>query len=137
MPEYIDTWKVFLPKANGASGMLGDEPARLISRPVVGKPYDIATDTFICVGSLEDEAQANALFKYLNGKFARILIGILKVTQDNTADKWAYVPLQDFSDHSDIDWDKTTSEIDLQLYEKYGISADEIAFIESKVASLE
>jgi hypothetical protein len=126
-----------LPKANGASGMLGDEPARLISKPVVGKPYDIATDTFICVGSFENEASANALYKYLNGKFARILLGILKVTQDNTADKWEYVPIQDFTHDSDIDWSKSIAEIDKQLYTKYGLSPDEIAFIEAKVEPME
>ncbi len=137
VPEYINSWKVFLPKANGASGMLGDEPARLISKPVVGKPYDIATDTFICVGSFENEASANALYKYLNGKFARILLGILKVTQDNTADKWEYVPIQDFTHDSDIDWSKSIAEIDKQLYTKYGLSPDEIAFIEAKVEPME
>ena len=136
-PEYVDTWKVFLPKANGASGMLGDEPARLISKPVVGRAFDIATDTFICVGSLANEAQANALYKYLNCKFARVLLGVLKVTQDNTSEKWEYVPMQDFSDSSDIDWTKSISEIDIQLYEKYGLSVDEISFIESKVAPIE
>lgn len=137
LPEYVNTWKVFLPKANGASGMLGEEPARIISKPAVGNPDDIATDTFICVGSFTDEAQAKALYKYLNGRFSRILLGILKVTQDNTSDKWAYVPLQDFSDHSDIDWTLTIPEVDKQLYEKYGLTAEEIDFIESKIAPME
>lgn len=136
-PEYINTWKVFLPKANGASGTLGDEPARLISKPVVGRPCDIATDTFICVGAFNNEESANSLYKYMNGKFARILLGILKVTQDNTADKWEYVPMQDFTCHSDIDWSKSIADIDKQLYAKYGLTPDEIAFIESKVEPME
>ena len=137
LPEYTNTWKVFLPKANGASGMLGDEPARLISKPVVGKNYDIATDTFICVGSFENETSANALYKYITSKFARILLGILKVTQDNTSDKWEFVPMQDFTSTSDIDWTKPNSEIDKQLYSKYGFTPNEIAFIESKVEPME
>ena len=136
-PEYINKWKVFLPKANGASGMLGDEPARMISKPVIGKPFDIATDTFICVGAFNDETSANALYKYMNGKFARVLLGILKVTQDNTADKWKYVPLQDFSNNSDIDWSKTIHEIDKQLYAKYNLDESEIAFIESMIKPME
>ncbi len=135
--EYVSAWKVFLPKANGASGMLGEEPARLISKPVVGEPFDIATDTFICVGPLASKAHAEALYKYINGKFARVLLGVLKVTQDNTSEKWEYVPTQDFSNSSDIDWSKSIPEIDNQLYKKYGLSDNEIAFIESKVAPIE
>ena len=136
-PEFIGKWKVFLPKANGASGMLGDEPARIISKPAIGRPYDIATDTFICVGAFDDEAQANALYKYINGKFARVLLGILKVTQDNTPDKWSYVPIQDFTNNSDIDWTRSISEIDAQLYKKYCLDANEIAFIESMIQPME
>ena len=135
--SFVGSWKVFLPKANGASGMLGDQPARLISKPVIGEPNDIATDTFICVGAFESEDQVNALNKYICCKFSRALLGVLKVTQDNSPDKWNYVPMQDFSKQSDIDWTKSISEIDSQLYTKYHLSEDEIAFIEAKVAPLE
>lgn len=65
------------------------------------------------------------------------MLGILKVTQDNPPDRWAYVPLQDFTEKSDIDWGKSVAEIDRQLYKKYGLSEDEIAFIESKVEEME
>ena len=64
------------------------------------------------------------------------MLGIVKVTQDNTVAKYSKVPLQDFTSNSDIDWTKSISEIDQQLYKKYGLSDDEIKFIETKVQSM-
>ena len=61
---------------------------------------------------------------------------MLKVTQDNSKDIWRYVPLQNFTSESDIDWSKSIADIDKQLYAKYGLTAEEIAFIESKVKSM-
>ena len=105
----IGKWKVLLPKANGASGMLGDTPARLISKPVVGKPQDVSTDTFVFVGSYSNYEEAKATLNYINSKFARILLGALKVTQNNSKDTWAFVPLQDFTETSDINWSTSIS----------------------------
>ena len=65
------------------------------------------------------------------------MLGVLKATQDNPPAKWAYVPMQDFTDESDIDWSKPIEEIDQQLYKKYGLSEDEIAFIEKNVTAME
>ena len=70
-------------------------------------------------------------------KFCRAMLGILKVTQHNPPQTWAKVPLQDFTASSDIDWSKSVAEIDLQLYKKYSLSAEEINFIESKVRTME
>lgn len=64
------------------------------------------------------------------------MLGVLKVTQHNPASKWTYVPVQDFTETSDIDWSKSISEIDQQLYAKYGLDDDEIEFIESRVKSM-
>jgi len=60
----------------------------------------------------------------------------LKITQHNIQETWLNVPLQDFTTNSDIDWSKAIPEIDKQLYKKYGLSADEISFIESKVREM-
>lgn len=64
------------------------------------------------------------------------MLGILKITQDNTRDKWKYVPMQDFTASSDIDWSQSVHEIDLQLYKKYGLDEQEINFIESHVKEM-
>lgn len=134
---WIDKYKVFIPFSNGASGTLGEKAARLISKPVIGYPGDCITQTFISVGCFDTEDEAIHLLKYVKSKFARVLLGILKVTQGNKADTWEYVPMQDFTNNSDIDWSKSIPEIDIQLYSKYGLTPNEIAFIESKVETME
>lgn len=131
-PESLKKYKVALPKSNG-SGVLGE----VLSSPLVLEPQVGATYTFITIGSYDTDAEAQACLKYVKTKFARTLLGVLKVTQHNPASAWKYVPLQDFSSDSDIDWTKPIPEIDQQLYAKYGLDTDEIAFIEAKVKYME
>lgn len=64
------------------------------------------------------------------------MLSILKVTQNNPRNTWAKIPLQDFTSKSDIDWSKSIHEIDLQLYKKYGLDANEIKFIETHVKEM-
>ena len=75
--------------------------------------------------------------KYIKTKFARAMLGILKVTQNNDKSTWKCVPLQDFTANSDIDWTKSIPEIDQQLYKKYGLSEEEIDFIETHVKEMD
>lgn len=135
--NWIDKYKVFVPFSNGASGALGKEAARLISKPVLGFPGDGMTQTFIGFGSLNTENEGVSLLKYIKSKFCRVLLGILKVTQGNKSETWEYVPLEDFTAKSDIDWTKSIPEIDQQLYKKYGLDQNEINFIESKVKAMD
>ena len=88
------------------------------------------------IGCFDSESEAKALLKYLKSKFARTLLGILKTTQHNPPEKWKFIPLQDFTSASDIDWSKSVPEIDRQLYAKYGLSEDEVNFIESHVKEM-
>ena len=67
----------------------------------------------------------------------RALLASLKRTGSITKDKWSNVPLQDFTTASDINWSKSVAEIDRQLYAKYGLSPDEINFIETHVKEME
>ena len=64
------------------------------------------------------------------------MLGIHKITQHNSAEKWQYVPLQNFTETSDIDWSKSIAEIDQQLCKKYGLTPDEIKFIETHVKEM-
>lgn len=89
------------------------------------------------VGKFETLAEAIAVLKYIKSKFARTLLGTLKVTQDNPRETWLNVPLQDFTEKSDIDWSKSVAEIDQQLYKKYHLSDEEIAFIDSMIKPME
>ena len=74
--------------------------------------------------------------KYIKTKFSRCLLGILKITQDNKKNTWKYVPLQDFTPNSDIDWSQSIADIDRQLYAKYGLDEKEIEFIETHVKEM-
>ena len=129
--ENLDKYKVLVPKANG-SGAIGE----VLSTPMVGEPMVGYTGSFIGIGAFETQVEAENCMKYIKTKFARAMLGTLKVTQDNPRETWLNVPLQDFTANSDIDWSKSVSEIDKQLYKKYGLSLEEIAFIESKVKEM-
>ena len=130
--ENLDRYKIFLAKANGV-GELGE----IFTPPIIGEPKFAATETFISIGNFKNFEEAKSAEKFIKTKFCRAMLGILKITQDNTLEKWAKVPLQDFTASSDIDWSKSVAEIDLQLYKKYNLSAEEINFIESKVRAME
>ena len=135
-PAPLDKFKIFVPKSNG-SGALGKViPTPLIGNPVLGEPHVGCTQTFITVGAFDTRAEADACLKYIKTKFARVMLGILKATQDNKAATWAKVPLQNFTANGDIDWSADISDIDAQLYRKYGLSAAEVEFIESHVKEL-
>jgi type II restriction enzyme len=124
-------YKVLVPKAAG-SGKFGDTLPEMI----VVQPSAAFTQTYISIGTFDDEIEALNLSKYLKTKFCRSLLYVLKITQDNLPGVWRCIPKQDFTNSSDIDWSKPITEIDQQLYAKYGLSDDEIAFIESNVKEM-
>lgn len=130
-PDNFDYYKVILPKSNG-SGAFGET----LSSPFVGEKKTGHTQTFISVGQLETKIEAENLLKYLKTKFCRALLSILKVTQDNKRATWAFVPLQDFTSSSDINWNKSIAEIDDQLFDKYGLDEPERIFIRTKVKEM-
>jgi len=136
-PESFGRFKVVAPASRGHLGKFGDEPALILGEPLLGEPQVAVTQTFITIGSFISEEEASACLKYVKSKFARSLLGVLKVTQHNPASNWKYVPRQDFTSSSDIAWSKSIPDIDQQLYEKYGLDADEIAFIEANVKPIE
>lgn len=130
--DNTDCYKVLLPKSNG-TGELGE----VLSSPLVSEPKNGYTQSFIAFGAFPTSQEAESVLKYIKTKFARTMLGMLKVTQDNNKDVWKYVPLQDFSSHSDVEWSKSIAEIDKQLYNKYNLSKEEIAFIESMIKPME
>ena len=130
--DNIMKYKVILPKSNG-TGALGET----LSTPLIGSPLMGYTQSFIGIGAFNNINEAEACLKYIKSKFARVMLGVLKATQDNNRDVWRLVPLQDFTSRSDIDWSKSVAEIDQQLYAKYGLDESEIAFSESKIKPME
>jgi len=132
LPQNHQKWKVYLPTSNG-SGAIGE----VLSTPLIGEPLIGHTETFIGIGEFDNQEEAENLLKYIKTKFARTMLGTLKITQHNLASTWKNVPLQNFTNNSDIDWSQSIAQIDQQLYKKYGLSEKEIAFIEEKVRAME
>lgn len=127
----LDKYVLLLPKANGA-GNFGEvlAPAEIAAK---GEAY---TQTFIGIGAFDSEYCTHNVEKYIKTKFARAMLGVLKITQDCPAPKWKFVPLQDFTDNSDINWNTSIANIDKQLYKKYDLSHEEINFIETHVKEM-
>lgn len=130
--ENLLKWKVLVARVNGA-GVLGET----LSSPVVEGPNEGYTQTFIGIGDFSTRNEAENTLKYIKTKFARVLLSVLKITQDNAIETWAKIPLQDFTSSSDIDWSQSIANIDKQLYHKYGLSDKEINFIETNVKEME
>lgn len=127
----LDSYKIFLPKASGV-GEFGEALApAIIAMPGVGH-----TETFFSIGNFSTLQEAENLLKYLKSRFARALLSILKKTQMITPSNFKFIPLQDFTPNSDINWSASIRDIDQQLYKKYGLSQQEIDFIESHVKEM-
>jgi hypothetical protein len=73
---------------------------------------------------------------YVRTQFVRFLLASILLTQNIVRDKFRFVPIQDFTEQSDIDWSKSIADIDRQLYAKYGLTDEEITFIESMIKPL-
>lgn len=132
--EWIKKWKVFTPRANNIGIELNDDNLNSFT----GK-NEICTETYMVIGidlNLTKNS-ANNLSVYLKTKFARFCHSLAKNSQDATSKTYRYVPLQDFTSSSDIDWSQSIADIDKQLYKKYNLSAEEIDFIESHVKEME
>lgn len=129
--EWIDKYKVFTPRANNIGTEANDDNLNTF----IGAPKTICTESYIAVGvDLKlTESTAKNLCKYFTTKFARFQHSVGKASQDATSKTYKFIPLQNFTSKSDIDWSKSIEEIDKQLYKKYGLSKEEIKFIESMI----
>jgi hypothetical protein len=130
-PESFEKYKVALPAAN-ESNKLGWMAAPEIVEPRVG-----VTQTFLTIGAFKTQDEAKACFAYVKSKFTRAMLYVLKVTQHNPRSTWKFVPAQDFTSASDIDWTESIPEIDAQLYAKYGLNSDEVAFLDAQIVPME
>ena len=129
--DWISRWKVYIPEANNIGTELNDDN----QNAMVGAPKTICTETYLVVGAelgLTKESSKN-LVKYLKTRFSRFLVSLAKSSQHGTSKTFRYVPLQDFTSSSDIDWTRPLPEIDRQLYDKYALTAPEREFIESMI----
>lgn len=121
--EMLDKWKVFLSMAYGEGGESRDYPRMIMGKPIVAAPPSACTETYIVVGTYDNENEANNLDKFLRTKFARFLVGLRKNTQHITKDRFAFVPLLPMTK----EW------TDKKLYLHFGLSESEVDFIDEIV----
>lgn len=133
--DWIAKWKVYVPESNNIGTELNDDN----QNSFVGASQTICTETYLVVGAELnlDETSATNLSNYLRTRFARYMLSLAKISQHGTAKTYRFVPLQDFTENSGIDWSVPIAEIDEQLYAKYGLTDEEIAFIESMIKPME
>ena len=129
--EWIDKWKIYTPRANNIGTELNDDNLNTF----IGAPKTVCTESYLAVGAeldLDENACLN-LAKYFKTRFVRFLHSLAKASQDATSKTFKFVPLENFTETSSIDWDKSIEEIDQQLYAKYGLTQEEIDFIETMI----
>ena len=105
--------------------------------PILAGPNVIGTETFLVIGPFKTKAEMTNCNKYIQTKFYRLYLFFGKGTMQVSKEVFQFVPLQDFTSKSDIDWSKSVAEIDGQLYKKYKLTKDEIAFIEGMIKPME
>ena len=122
--DWIEKEKVIISKAyNGGDTF----PHQIIGKPIVAGTNSCCTETYLVCGLFETQKEANNLCSYISTRFFRFLVFLRKISQDNPKDRFAFVPMQDFSKP----W------TDAELYQKYGLTAEEIAYIEKMVRPME
>lgn len=133
--ELLPRYKTFMGKV--LSGHVGETDqagqVKVISTTIVAKPYEVTTDSYLVMGDFASLFEATSLQKYLHTKFLRFLLLQSLASMNISRGNFRFVPIQDFTEGSDIDWSKSVEEIDAQLYAKYNLSDEEIVFIESMI----
>lgn len=126
---FLNKYKVLISKSAGAPG----KDLKIIGKPYIGEPGTACTDSLIPIGDFATKEEAENLQKYIYSKFLRYIVGILKVSQNVSQN----VPMQDFTNNSDIDWSRSISEIDDQLFKKYNLNEEEITHIKKSIKEME
>lgn len=132
--HWIDKWKIYISKAYGAGE---DFPHQILNKPFIGEPNSVCTETYLLIGPFDTKAEAQNALSFIHTKFFRFLVLLIKNTQDATKQVYQFVPMQDYTENSNILWGQSTSDIDKQLYEKYNLTQEEINFIESMIRTME
>jgi site-specific DNA-methyltransferase (adenine-specific) len=119
--EWIDQWKVLMTRVQGTSAAV---ETKFLSKPIVAGPGTACTESYLVAGRFDTEAEATRYANFLRTRFVRFLVSLRKSTQDAPRGVYAFVPDVPLNQ----DW------TDAKLYKRYGLTANEIAFIESQVA---
>ena len=133
--DLVPRWKVIMSKASAEHAGQTDKNGRkrIVSRLEVLPPGTICTESYLLLDIFDTKTEAENLKLYIRTQFVRFLLSSVLITQNIVRDKFRFVPIQDFTESSDIDWSKSVAQIDSQLYAKYGLTDEEIAFIDSMI----
>lgn len=126
--EYIEKFKVITGSMNTTS---------IINKPEILNPKIVCTRTYTVLGIYDTLQNALIVQKYFMSKFVRALIDMTLNNQMVSRDNYKFVPFQDFTENSDIDWSKSISDIDQQLYRKYNLTQEEIDYIERTIKPMD
>ena len=131
----VPKWKVIMSKAAAEHAGQTDKEGRkrIVSRLEVLPPGTICTESYLLLDTFDSKREAENLKLYIRTQFVRFLLGSILITQNIVRDKFRFVPMQDFGEGADIDWTQSVADIDRQLYAKYNLTEEEIAFIESMI----
>lgn len=130
--DVFNSYKVFISKSAGAP----HTDKKVIGQPYIGQKKSACTDSLIPIGKFETLIQAENLKKYLETKFLRFMVTLVKSSQNTTQIVYRFVPMQDFTNESDIDWTKSINEIDEQLFNKYNLTEEERNHIKSSIKDM-
>lgn len=126
--DWVDRFKILIPKAWGVGNITNDR-----IKPFVVDKNTCCTETYLVVSPTDSVEILTNICKYMESKFFHTMVFGIKNTQNSMQNDYSLVPLQNFTPSSDIDWSKSVAEIDQQLYAKYGLTNEEITFIESMI----
>ena len=132
--EWLDKIKVCISYAYGERGNF---PYFVLGKPFIISENECCSETYLVINIFDNVLEASNVVKYIKTKFFRFMVLQKKSTQHATKSVYEFVPLQDFTVNSDIDWNKSVADIDRQLYAKYGLSEEEVAFIEKMIKPME
>ena len=122
--HWIDKYKVYIAKAYGERGAF---PYLILGKPFIGEPSTCCTETYLVIGTFDNREQAENLISYIKTRFFRFFVLYKKNTQNAARGVYSLVPMQNFNE----------SWTDEKLYAKYGLTDDEISFIESMIRPME
>ncbi len=129
----INKYKVFIPGGYGAGESF---PHQILGQPEYAPQNSVCSQSYLYV-PFDTAQEAKYFIKYLKTKFFRALVSAVKITQSAPNRVYKFVPIQDFSDKSDIDWSQSIDDINRQLYKKYNLDNKEIGFIEQMIKPME
>ena len=130
--ELLSIYKVMVPLSYG-DGRKGER----LTNIKIALPNDACTSSYVVIAPSKNLSNVKNVYKYLHTNFFNLLIGEVKVTQSASKEVYQIVPVQDFTENSDIDWSQSISDIDQQLYKKYGLTQEEIDYIEKTIKPME